>query len=289
MALDTTALPQINPDAAKAAQSASDKAALMKSFSLQNPFMAAGMDVLTMPGRGLGGAYNTAARLPNAFGANLPTIPDTSPFFGGNSASMTPYFDKLRTPDQPPTETTAPVPAPTTPAATAPAATASVATTPVAQEKVTAPNFLPTLSGPNDAQEMISQGRDLMNTQGIGGFVQAKGLNRMAQTVNQANQPLISGQYELQNTAMNANERLEQAKLVDRQRQQQLETWTPDKNMMGELLGYGRTKGGTPQYVSKESLLAKPTLAQYIAKNSLVNPKATVADHTAQYNARYGQ
>ena len=81
----------------------------------------------------------------------------------------------------------------------------------------------------------MSEGRNLMNTQGIGGFVQAKGLNRMAQTVNQTNEPLIRGQYELQNTAMTANERLEQAKLAEHQRQQNLETWTPDKDMMGEL------------------------------------------------------
>jgi hypothetical protein len=180
------------------------------------------------------------------------------------------------------------------PAATVAAPAAAPATTPTApiaapaaQEKVTAPNFLPTLSGPNDAQEMISQGRDLMNTQGIGGFVQAKGLNRMAQTVNQTNAPLISGQYELQNAAMNANERLEQAKLADRQRQQQMETWTPDKNMMGELLGYGRTKGGTPQYVSKESLMAKPTLAQFVAKNGPLNPKVDQAGLEAKYKALY--
>jgi hypothetical protein len=121
---------------------------------------------------------------------------------------------------------------------------------------------MPTMSGPNTAQDMISEGRNLMNTQGIGGFVQAKGLNRMAQTVNQTNEPLVRGQYELQNTAMTANERLEQAKLAERQRQQNQETWTPDKNMMGELHGYGRTKGGVPQYVTKESLMAKPTVAE---------------------------
>ena len=126
-----------------------------------------------------------------------------------------------------------------------------------------------------------------MDTQGIGGFVQAKGLNRMAETVNQTNEPLVRGQYELQNTAMTANERLEQAKLVEHQRQQNLETWTPDKNMMGELLGYGRTKGGTPEYVTKESLMSKPTLAQFLAKARPVNPKATDEQLTAHYNATY--
>jgi hypothetical protein len=144
----------------------------------------------------------------------------------------------------------------------APAAPAPVAAAPAPAQPITAPNFMPTMSGPNTAQDMVSEGRNLMNTQGIGGFVQAKGLNRMAQTVNQTNDPLIRGQYELQNTAMTANERLEQAKLAERQRQQNLETWTPDKNMMGELLGYGRTKGGIPQYVTKESLMPKQTVTK---------------------------
>jgi hypothetical protein len=184
-------------------------------------------------------------------------------------------------------------PAPTSTATTGwdevPMTQTAPAAAPATAKPISAPNFMPTMSGPNTAQDMVSEGRNLMDTQGIGGFVQAKGLNRMAETVNQTNEPLVRGQYELQNTAMTANERLEQAKLVVHQRQQNLETWTPDKNMMGELLGYGRTKGGTPEYVTKESLMSKPTLAQYIAKNSLVNPKATTAEHTAQYNARYGQ
>jgi hypothetical protein len=244
----------------KAAQSESDRAAIVKSFSLQNPLMAAAMDIGTLPGRGLGGAYNTAARLPNAFGANMPTIPDTSAFFGGNSASMTPYFDKLRQPETQPTPVTSTA---TTAVDDSPLApTASAAPASAAAKPIAAPNFMPTMSGPNNAQDMVSEGRNLMNTQGIGGFVQAKGLNRMAQTVNQTNDPLIRGQYELQNTAMTANERLEQAKLAEHQRQQQQETWTPDKNMMGELLGYGRTKGGAPQYVTKESLVPKPAIAE---------------------------
>ncbi|MHB0965270.1 MAG: hypothetical protein ACYC36_02340 [Bellilinea sp.] len=112
-----------NPVSAKDAQAAADRAALLKSFSMQNPLVAAGADIATLPGRALGGAYNTLARLPNALGANLPTISDTSPFFGGNSASMTPYYDQLRQPAAPapattpaaatPTPTPAPVVAPT--------------------------------------------------------------------------------------------------------------------------------------------------------------------------------
>lgn len=172
---------------------------------------------------------------------------------------------------------TAPL-APTPPAAEAPVAAA---------KPVTAPNFMPTMSGPNTAQDMVSAGRSLMNTQGIGGFVQAKGLNRMAQTINQTNEPLIQGQFGLQREAMTVNERLEQAKLAEHQRQQNVETWTPDKNMMGELVGYGRTKGGSPEYVTKESLMAKPTLAQFLAKARPVNPKATDEQLTAHYNATY--
>lgn len=131
MAISTAALPQITRDEAKTAQAAADRAALAKSFSLQNPLLAAGMDVLTLPGRGLGGAYNTAARLPNAFGANLPTISDTSPFFGGNSASMTPYFDRLRAPEQPSVEMPkmAATPAPVAEKTPAPVATTAAAAT----------------------------------------------------------------------------------------------------------------------------------------------------------------
>jgi hypothetical protein len=272
-------------EAQKAAQAASDRAALVKSFSLQNPLMAAGMDIATLPGRGLGGAYNTAARLPNALGANLPTIADNSAFFGGNSASMTPYYDKLRQPEQP--AAVAPTSTATTAADNAPLAPTAPAATPAVAKPIVAPNFMPTLSGPNTAQDMVLEGRNLMNTQGIGGFVQAKGLNRMAQTVNQTNEPLVRGQYELRNTAMTANERLEQAKLTEHQRLQNQETWTQDKNMMGELMGYGRTKGGTPQYVTKESLMAKPTLAQFLAKARPVNPKATDEQLTAHYNTTY--
>ena len=86
---------------------------------------------------------------------------------------------------------------------------------------------------------------------------------------------------------MTANDHLEQAKLAEHQRQQQLETWTPDKNMVGELLGYGRTKGGTPQYVTKESLLSKPTLAQFVAKNAPLNPKLDQKGLAAKYAELY--
>lgn len=219
--------------------------------------------------------------LPSVFGSDQSSVPYAVTTGVGSSTNSNSLPTIAATP-----QVAAPVPAAQPATTPAPAATPAAAT-PTAANAITAPNFLPTLSGPNNAQAMVSEGRNLMDTQGIGGFVQAKGLNRMAQTVNQTNDPLIHGQYELQNTAMTANERLEQAKLHELQRNQQLETWTPDKNMMGELLGYGRTKGGVPQYVTKESLMSKPTLAQFLAKARPVNPKATDADLTAHYNTTY--
>jgi hypothetical protein len=223
---------------------------------------AAAGDIASQPVSIVGSAYNNLiARPARAVGVPLPNTSWNVGNYGATPLTDYMYGADGRGP-QPlapaPTSTTTPAPEPTP----APAATEPVAPAPEAAKPITAPNFMPTMSSPNTAQDMGSEGRNLMNTQGIGGFVQAKGLNRMAQTVNQTNEPLIRGQYELQNTAMTANERLEQAKLVEHQRQQNLATWTPDRNMMGELLGYGRTKGGTPQYVTKESLMPKPAIAE---------------------------
>lgn len=268
----------VTPDDAKAAQSASDRSAIVKSFSLQNPLMAAGMDVLTLPGRGLGGAYNTAARLPNAFGANLPTISDTSPFFGGNSASMTPYYDRLREPDQKPS--TAPTSTATTAVDNTPMTQTAPATpAPAAAKPIAAPGML-------QRPDLISEAERLVNTPGLGlaGLGLAK---RVAGGVGSERSAEISGQYGLQREAMTANERLEQAKLAEHQRQQNLETWTPDKDMYGGVVGYGRTKGGRPEYVTKESLMAKPTLAQFIAKAGPLNPKLDQAGMEAKYKALY--
>jgi hypothetical protein len=249
---------------------------------------AAAGDIASQPVSLVGSAYNELlARPARAVGVPLP---NTSWNWG--NYGPTPVTDAVYGADGRGTAAPASAaPAPTSTATTAVDDAPLAPTAPVAAKEaakpIVAPNFMPTMSGPNTAQDMVSEGRNLMNTQGIGGFVQAKGLNRMAQTVNQTNEPLIRGQYELQNTAMTANERLEQAKLVEHQRLQNLETWTPDKNMMGELMGYGRTKGGTPQYVTKESLVAKPTLAQFLAKARPVNPKATDEQLTAHYNATY--
>lgn len=56
------------------------------ALSLGNAFN----DIITLPVRGVGGAINSALRLPNAYGANIPYIPDE----GGVLSSMTPYSDR---------------------------------------------------------------------------------------------------------------------------------------------------------------------------------------------------
>lgn len=55
---------------------------------------AAAADVLTIPVRGAMGAANTLIRVPNAFGLEVPYIPEAA--FGGSSTSLTPYSDQLR-------------------------------------------------------------------------------------------------------------------------------------------------------------------------------------------------
>jgi hypothetical protein len=55
--------------------------------------IAAGKDVFSLPGRALGGAYNTTNRGVRSLGFNTPYIPES--YFGGDSASMTPYMDIL--------------------------------------------------------------------------------------------------------------------------------------------------------------------------------------------------
>lgn len=56
---------------------------------------AAGMDIGTLPGRGLAGAAEFAITRPlRALGVPVPYLPES--FYGGNRESLTPYFDKLR-------------------------------------------------------------------------------------------------------------------------------------------------------------------------------------------------
>lgn len=58
------------------------------ALSLGNAFN----DIVTLPVRAAGGATNTLLRLPNAFGAGIPYIPDQ----GGVLSSLTPYSDRQR-------------------------------------------------------------------------------------------------------------------------------------------------------------------------------------------------
>lgn len=72
-------------------QAISDRQALGSLSDMGRPFAAAA-DLFTLPVRGVMGAANTMLRLPNAFGAGIPYIPEEA--FGGSSTSLTPYYDK---------------------------------------------------------------------------------------------------------------------------------------------------------------------------------------------------
>jgi hypothetical protein len=55
---------------------------------------AAGMDVLTLPGRGVAGAFESVVTRPlRALGVPVPYLP--AEFYGGNASSMTPYYDAI--------------------------------------------------------------------------------------------------------------------------------------------------------------------------------------------------
>jgi hypothetical protein len=60
---------------------------------------AAGMDVLSLPVRGVAGAAESVVTRPlRALGVPIPYIP--SAFYGGDSSSMTPYYDVIRRQDE---------------------------------------------------------------------------------------------------------------------------------------------------------------------------------------------
>lgn len=60
---------------------------------------AAGMDIATLPGRGLAGAFESAITRPlRAAGVPIPYLP--SSFYGGDATSMTPYYDQIRRQDE---------------------------------------------------------------------------------------------------------------------------------------------------------------------------------------------
>lgn len=102
-------------------QAAADRKALQENIITPvaggvQKFGAAAKDIATLPGRAAFGAVNTVLRLPNAFGADIPYIPES--VFGGDSGSMTPNMDRIRANEQPPVPTTmAQSPAPITSAA----------------------------------------------------------------------------------------------------------------------------------------------------------------------------
>lgn len=87
----------------KKSQEEEDRKAILKALSDvgmgASKLAAAGYDVFTMPVRALAGIYNTLARAPRAFGAEVPFIPK-----GFGSESMTPMMDVIRAKEQAPKE-----------------------------------------------------------------------------------------------------------------------------------------------------------------------------------------
>jgi hypothetical protein len=56
---------------------------------------AAARDILTLPGRGIAGAFETAVTRPvRAMGIDMPYLPAS--FYGGDASSLTPHMDQLR-------------------------------------------------------------------------------------------------------------------------------------------------------------------------------------------------
>jgi hypothetical protein len=73
-------------------QAVADREAMLDTLKRMK---AAGMDIATLPGRGLLGAAETAITRPlRALGVPVPYLPES--VYGGNRASMTPYYDRLR-------------------------------------------------------------------------------------------------------------------------------------------------------------------------------------------------
>jgi hypothetical protein len=89
-------------------QEEQDRQAIMKAggdFALgAKKTAAAAADIFTLPVRGVMGAANTLLRVPNAFGANIPYIPESA--FGGSSSSLTPYYDRMIREQQPASQPT---------------------------------------------------------------------------------------------------------------------------------------------------------------------------------------
>lgn len=79
-------------DPAEAAQRERDRAAL---YGVLQSIGAASKDVLSLPGRGVAGAFESVVTRPlRAVGVPIPYLPKS--FYGGDASSMTPYYDQLR-------------------------------------------------------------------------------------------------------------------------------------------------------------------------------------------------
>jgi tetratricopeptide (TPR) repeat protein len=78
-------------------QAVADREAMLDTLER---IKAAGMDIATLPGRGLLGAAETVITRPlRAIGVPFPYLPDS--VYGGNRASTTPYYDRLRAQETP--------------------------------------------------------------------------------------------------------------------------------------------------------------------------------------------
>jgi hypothetical protein len=156
---------------------------------------------------------------------------------------------------------------------------------PVAAPKTVAP-FQPQLGGPNTTQDLVTEARNAMATQGIGGAAYAKQLFRAAGVVNQENASSVAGQYHLQGILDDAHKQAEINKSIQ-------ESYKP---IMGGPLGTDFTgaftsKGGKPSFIPAADLQPQLTSAQILAKSRLDpgNKKFTDAELLAHYNTKYGK
>ena len=91
MADITAGLPTLRPEELQAQQDRARLEALGATIGAgAKRFGAAALDVGSLPVRGILGAANTALRVPNAFGANIPYAADN-----GMLSSLTPFSDRL--------------------------------------------------------------------------------------------------------------------------------------------------------------------------------------------------
>lgn len=102
-------------------QAVADRSAMGDTLS---KITAAGKDIVTLPGRGILGAFESGVTRPlRALGVPIPYLPQS--VYGGDASSMTPYMDALRRQEQQaqPTAAATPPTAAPTPAPAAPPST----------------------------------------------------------------------------------------------------------------------------------------------------------------------